>query len=179
MQRYLRTDPKVGFIVVSLAGLLSGLTSGYLATLPFETLPPWLPPFLPGFVYGGLTGFCLAVMGAADWGRALAFAGIMVVSWAIGLQLAPLTCADWLTGGGVGCTLYAAGLMAGFAGTASLIVVAAVLFPKLRTLSFALPLLVLGTAAGALLELGPYWVFCGWQLAANALIGWHLFGTRS
>lgn len=179
MPRSLRTDPNGGFVIVSLAGLLSGFTSGYLATLPFETLPHWLPPFLPGFVYGGLTGLCLTVLGAADWGRAFVFAGIMVLSWAIGLQLAPLTCADWLTGGGVGCTLYAAGLMAGFAGTASLVVVVTVLFPKLRTLSFAVPLLLLGTAAGALLELGPYWVFCGWQFAANALIGWHLFRNRT
>lgn len=175
MLRDQRIDPRIGFFVLSLAGLASGITSGFVATLPFETLPPWLPPFLPGLVYGGLTGLCLAVLAAADWGRAMAFAGIMVVSWAIGLQLAPLTCANWLTGGGPGCTLYAAGLMAGFAGTGSLIVVVAALFPALRTLSFALPLLIVGTAAGALLEFGPYAVFCGWQLAANALIGWHLF----
>lgn len=179
MPRARRIDPRIGFIVVSLAGLVSGVTSGYVATLPFETVPDWLPPFLPGLVYGGLTGLCIAALGAADWSRALAFAGIMIVSWTIGLQLAPLTCANWLTGGGIGCTLYAAGLMAGFAGTASLIVVAAVLFPTLRTLSFALPLLIVGTAAGALLELGPYWVFCGWQFAANALIGWHLFCNRA
>lgn len=179
MPRARRIDPSISFIIVSLAGLVSGFTSGYVATLPFETLPGWLPPFLPGLVYGGLTGLCLAALGAVPWSRAMAFAGIMIVSWAIGLQLAPLTCADWLSGGGVGCTLYSAGLMAGFAGTGSLIVVAAVLFPSLRKLSFALPLLILGTAAGALLELGPYWVFCGWQVTANALIGWHLFFNRA
>jgi len=179
MSRNRRIDPQIGFIVVTLAGLLSGAVSGYAATLSFETVPGWLPPFLPGFVYGGLTGSCLAAMGATGWGRAMMFSGIMVVSWAIGLQLAPLTCANWLTGGGVGCTLYSAGLLAGFAGTGSLIVIAAFLFPGLRKLSFALPLLILGTAAGALLELGPYWVFCGWQVAANALIGWHLFLNRA
>ncbi len=179
MSRARRIDPRAGFVIVTLVGLLSGAVSGYAATLPFETLPGWLPPFLPGLVYGGLTGLCLAVLGASDWGRAMAFAGIMIVSWAIGLQLAPLTCANWLTGGGVGCTLYAAGLMAGFGGTGSLIAVVAFLFPSLRKLSFALPLLILGTAAGALLELGPYWVFCGWQVAANAMIGWHLFVDRT
>ena len=179
MPRTRRFNPIIGFIVISLAGLLSGTLSGYVATLPFETLPAWLPPFLPGLVYGGLTGTCLAAMGAARWSRAMTFAGIMVVSWAIGLQLAPLTCANWLTGGGVGCTLYSAGLLAGFVGTGSLIVVAAFLFPNLRKLSFALPLLILGTAAGALLELGPYWVFCGWQVVANAVIGWHLFFDRA
>lgn len=175
----LRVAPTLFVILVTITGLLSGGLSGFASTLPFETLPRWLPPFLPGFLYGGLTGACLAAFGASPWSRAMAFAGAMMVTWAIGLNLAPLTCEDWLTGGGLGCTLYAAGLMGGFAGTVGVAVVGAALFPALRRPPLLIVLVAIGTAAGALLELGPYWVFCGWQAATNALLGYGFSHPRS
>ena len=168
----LRIGPVPFVLLLTAAGLLSGALSGYASTLPFETLPRWLPPFLPGFLYGGLTGACLAVLGAAPRSRAMAFAAAMMVTWAIGLNLAPLTCADWLTGGSLGCTLYAAGLMGGFAGTLGVAIVAAALFPPLCRPTLLVVMLLAGTAAGALLELGPYWVFCGWQAVTNAILGY-------
>lgn len=179
MTQTLRAAPITFWMMITAAGLLSGALSGFAATLPFENLPRWLPPFLPGFVYGGLTGACLAVLGAATWGRAMVFAGAMVATWAIGLNLAPLTCENWLTGGGVGCTLYAAGLLGGFAGTLGVLVIAVVLFPALRHLPLLGVLLLVGTAAGALLDLGPYWVFCGWQATINAVLGYGFFRTRA
>lgn len=174
-----RVAPTLFVVLVTIAGLLSGGLSGFASTLPFETLPRWLPPFLPGFLYGGLTGVCLAVLGAAPWRRAIVFAGAMMVTWAIGLNLAPLTCEDWLTGGGLGCTLYSAGLMGGFAGSLGVAAVAAALFPALRRAPLLIILVAVGTAAGALLELGPYWVFCGWQAATNAILGYGFTHLRS
>ena len=102
----------------------------------------------------------------------------MIVTWAFGVQLAPQTCANWLTGGGVGCTLYAAGLLGGFVGTLGLMLVVVVLFPRLRQIQLLAAMLLVGTATGALLELGPYWVFCGWQASINALIGFGFIRAR-
>lgn len=160
------------------AGILSGALSGFAATRVFLDLPHWLPPFLPGLAYGGLTAICLVALRMAPVARALAFALAMVIAWTIGLNLAPLTCENWLTGDGVGCTLYAAGLLGGFAGTLGVLITAAVLFPTLRRAGLLTLLLVLGTVAGALLELGPYWVFCGWQASINAVLGYGWFGAH-
>ena len=178
MENSTRTSTSTACLVFIAAGLVSGLISGFIATRNVLDLPQWLPPFLPGLAYGGLTGICLFAFRATTAGRALAFALAMIVTWAIGLNLAPLTCANWLTGGGIGCTLYAAGLLGGFAGTLGVIAIAAILFPAVRRPGLLGLLLGLGTVSGALLELGPYWVFCGWQALINGVLGYGLFCDR-
>ena len=170
----MRASTATACLVLIVAGLVSGALSGFLATRPVLNMPQWLPPFLPGLAYGGLTALCMIVFRAASVARALAFGAAMIVTWAIGLNLAPLTCENWLTGGGIGCTLYAAGLLGGFVGTLGVIAVGVVLFPMIRRPGLLSLMLGIGTIAGALLELGPYWVFCGWQALINGLLGYGL-----
>ena len=66
-------------------------------------------------------------------------------------------------------------MLGGFAGTLGVVAIAAFLFPALRRPGLLSLLLGLGTVSGALLELGPYWVFCGWQAPINGVLGYGLF----
>ena len=178
MLENLRKSPEACRAVVALIGLLSGALSGLAATSVIEGVPSWVMSTLPGLAYGALTGGAFALFGAATWPRAMIFAGAMLVNWTIGLNLAPLTCADWLTGGGLGCTLYAAGLLGGFVGTVGMAVVTAALFPALRRPAVLIVLVIVGTATGALLEFGPFVVFCGWQAGINAVLAYGMFPAR-
>ncbi len=162
---------RLGMVAV---GIGTGLLSAWSASLPAAAVPQTAIALVPAFIYGALTALCLWATGVATASKAAAFLGAVLVIWGAAVHIAPMTCGDWLRGGGFFCSLAAAGLAGGGAGAAALAICAAILFPSFRRPLPMAAMVAVGVASGGLLAYGEAAMFCGWQAGMNLVLGFTL-----
>ena len=167
---------RVGMVAV---GLVTGLLSTSSASLFAQAMPPTAVALVPAFVYGALTASYLVAVGFAGVRKAAMFFVAVLFIWGAAVHIAPMTCGDWLHGSGFFCSLTAAGLAGGGAGSAVLAVFCAFLFPAFRRPWPIAAMIAVGIATGGLLNFGEIAMFCGWQAGMNLVLGFTLPRTEA
>ena len=166
---------RMPWVVIVILAVVTGVLSALTFTLAGGSFLETVRMLSPGLWYGVFLGGFLAMHHALrPWWKAILFLVLVTVVW-YGAVFAALWTPEQI--GLKGLTV--AGLIGGIVGGAGMAGIAALLLPTFRQPRLWGAILIVGSGAGLVLGIdNPYVLFCVWQAAVAAILGYGLFGVR-